>query len=171
MKINKEFFNRNPEIVAKELLGKVIVRRINNKTLSGKIVETEAYFDKRDPASWARFNGDLKKTMEMEAGTILVKMVHNNWLLNFVTGEKGKAEAVLIRAIEALNFNGKCNGPGLLTKALFIDKRFNKKNIFNNGEIELIDLKDKEMFEIVKSKRVGVKKDLKKKLRFYIYEK
>ncbi|MEM4182153.1 MAG: DNA-3-methyladenine glycosylase [Candidatus Pacearchaeota archaeon] len=153
---------------AKFLLGKIICRKIGNKVLRAKIVETEAYFDDKDPASRACQNGDLKKTMEMKAGTILVYGVHNNWLLNIVTGEEGRAEAVLIRAVEPLNFEGKTNGPGLLTKALKIDKKFHKKNIFECDDfwIENCD----ERFEICDSFRIGVKKDLQEKLRFYIKE-
>ena len=167
IKMNKIFFSRNAEVVARELLGKIIVRKIDDKELRFKIVETEAYFDEKDPASRARQNGDLRETMLMKAGTILVYGVHNSWLINFVTDEKGKASAVLIRAIEPLNFLGKCNGPGLLTKALKIGKGFHKKNIINNKEIWIED-GNGEGFEIMERFRIGVKKDLPKKLRFYI---
>lgn len=167
-----EFFNQNPEIVARDLLGKIIVRKFNGKfngnELRAKIVETEAYFDEKDPASRARKNGDLRNTMLMQAGTILIYGVHNSWLINIVTEEKGKASAVLIRAIEPLNFNERCNGPGLLTKALKIDKSFHKQNILNNKEIWIENFDKNNKIEIVESFRIGVKKDLPKKLRFYI---
>jgi DNA-3-methyladenine glycosylase len=164
--IIKGFFTRSPEIVAKKLLGKILIRNLGNKKIKARIVETEAYFDSSDPASRACQNGDLRKTMEMEAGTILVYGVHNNWLINFVTGKKGKAEAVLLRALEPLNFEGKCNGPGLLTKALKIDKKFHKKNILDNKE--LILFRGNNNLKISKSFRIGIKKDLPKRLRFYI---
>ena len=96
--MHKGFFNRSAEKVARKLLGKVLVRKTNGIEKRARIVETEAYFDERDPASRARQNGDLKETMKMEAGTILVYGVHNNWLVNIVTEKKGKASAVLIRA-------------------------------------------------------------------------
>jgi len=165
--MNKEFFNMSAEQVARELLGKILVRNVDGKEMKARIVETEAYYDEKDPASRACKNGDLKETMKMEEGTILVYGVHNNWLINFVTGEEGEAAAVLLRALEPLNFSIKCNGPGLLTKALQIDKRFHKQSIINNKELFVID-GDKENFEIVESNRIGVRKDLKKKLRFYI---
>jgi len=168
-RLQKSFFARDAEIVAKELLGKVLVRKINNKLLKARIVETEAYYDENDPASRACKNGDLKNTMKMNAGTILVYGVHNNWLINFVTGKKGEAAAVLIRAVEPLNFDGKGNGPGLLTKSLAIDKSFHKKHIFDNqGYLDLRKDKENLDHEIVESFRIGVKKDLPKKLRFYI---
>jgi len=161
-KIGRDFFRRKAEIVARELLGKILVR---NK-LKAKIIETEAYYDENDPASRACQNGDLKKTMEMESGTILVYGVHNNWLMNLVTGEKGKAEAVLLRAIEPLNFSAKTTGPGLLTRALKINKSFHKKNIHECKDLWIEE--NEECFEIKESKRIGVRRDLDKNLRFYI---
>ncbi|MEK6873001.1 MAG: DNA-3-methyladenine glycosylase [Nanoarchaeota archaeon] len=203
MIIDKDFFNRNAKIVAKELLGKILVRKVSNKELRALIVETEAYFDEKDPASRAKQKGDLRETMMMDPGIILVYGVHNNWLMNIITDEKEIASAVLIRAVEPLNFLGKCNGPGLLTKSLKIGKEFHKKNILRDKKIciefdnndnqtqdkvskesvsesmlskEVLALKDKELivtnnknnFEIIESFRIGVKKDLPKKLRFYI---
>lgn len=168
MKLDKNFFTRDAKQVACDLLGKVLCRKINGKILKAKIVETEAYFDEKDPASRACKNGDLRETMKMEGGKILVYGVHNNWLINFVTGREGKAEAVLLRALEPLNFNKRCNGPGLLTKALKIDKTLHKKNICSCDEIWVEYNKNKENFEIVKSNRIGVTKDLIEKLRFYI---
>ena len=166
--LDKNFFEKKAEIVARNLLGKLLIRKIGGKKLIGKIVETEAYYDEKDPASRACSNGDLKETMKMDGGTILVYGVHNNWLINFVTGKKGKAEAVLLRAIEPLNFKAKTSGPGLLTKALSIDKRFHKKNVCNCRELYLEDSFENPV-KIVSSKRVGVKKDLNKNLRFYIF--
>ncbi|MEM0465896.1 MAG: DNA-3-methyladenine glycosylase [Candidatus Pacearchaeota archaeon] len=167
MKIKKDFFDKNVEIVAKNLLGKIIVRKIKNKEYKVRITETEAYYGENDPASWARFNGNCRRIMSMEPGTILIKMVHNNYLLNFVTGKYGKPRAVLIRAGIPLNFNVKCNGPGLLTRCLKIDKKFNEKSIFKTKDFKIIDDFFKK-FKIFKSFRIGVKKDLKKPLRFYI---
>ncbi len=164
--MNKDFFNRDAEIVARELLGKILARNINGREFRARIVETEAYYDDKDPASRACKNGDLKETMKMKAGTILVYGVHNNWLVNFVTGKEGKAEAVLLRALEPINFNEKCNGPGLLARALKIDKRFHKKYFFDCFGLN----EDRDEPEIAEAFRIGVKKDLPKKLRFYIKE-
>ena len=165
--MDKEFFTRDAEIVAKELLGKILIRQVGSGKRNARIVETEAYFDDNDPASRACQKGDLRDTMKMDAGTILIYGVHGNWLMNFVTGSEGKASAVLIRALEPLNFEGKCNGPGLLTKALQIDKSSHKQNIFGNKGLMIINKGDRD-FEIVEAFRIGVKEDLPKKLRFYI---
>ena len=166
MKLNKIFFSKSADKVAKELLGKILCRKINGKILRAKIVETEAYFGGEDPASRATQNGDLRQTMLMEYGTILVYGVHNNWLINFVANDEGKAEAVLLRALEPLNFQANTKGPGLLTKTLKINKEFHKKKIYKNSEIWLES--NNEKFGIVKSFRIGIKKDLPEKLRFYI---
>jgi len=160
MKLGKDFFARKADVVARELLGKVLV--VGEK--KARIVETEAYFDEKDPASRACKGGDLRKTMEKEAGTILVYGVHNNWLINFVTGKEGRASAVLIRAVEPVNFDARTNGPGLLTKALDIGKEFHGAML--GKHVKIID--NKENLNIVSSKRIGVSEDMDIPLRYYI---
>ncbi|MBD3247295.1 hypothetical protein GF378_01610 [Candidatus Pacearchaeota archaeon] len=169
-KLGKNFFERNADAVARDLLGKEIVRETKDgKIMRARIVETEAYFDENDPASRACQNGDLRETMKMDAGTLLVYGIHTNWMLNFVTGKREKAEAVLIRAIEPLNFDLRCSGPGLLTKSLEINKILHKKSLFDlkNFGVE-IRKKNKAGFEVIEDFRVGVKEDLPEKMRFYI---
>ena len=160
-----DFFERSSDLAAKELLGKIIIRKLDGKILKARIVEDEAYFDEKDPASWARFG--LRKdnaAMWDSPGTILVKNVHKHFMLNFVTDSEGKAGAVLIRAVEPLNFDARCSGPGLLTAALRIDKSFNGKKFSDEFFVENSDGE----FEVDKSFRIGVKNDLKRQLRFYI---
>ncbi len=161
MKIKKEFFNRSADIVARDLLGKILV--FGDK--KARIVETEAYFSEWDPASRAsKGKNKVSEIMIKEYGTILVYNVHKYFMLNFVVKEKGNAQAVLIRALEPLNFNLRCNGPGLLTHSLKIDKRLNNSQFENFFQIFEDDFK----FEIQNSFRVGIKKDLQIPLRFYI---
>ncbi len=167
-KLKKNFFERSADVVARELLGKIMVRKIGKNILRAKIVETEAYFDDKDPASRAVQKGDLRKTMEMDAGTILVYGVHNNWLVNFVTGYRGDASAVLIRAVEPLNFSANGKGPGLLTRALFLAKEFHKKSLYGRDDFWVEGSSSGEKIDIIPSFRIGVKQDLPKKLRFYI---
>jgi len=181
--LKKDFFQKSPEEVAKELLGKILVRKLNGKVLSGKIVETEAYFGEEDPASRAH-SGRPKHCVELmkdEPGKILIYNVHNNWLLNVVAHEKGKTGAVLIRAVEPFegieemkknrktrNIFDLTRGPGKLSKALAIDKSLNGiDSTSKKSQINFFDSKEKN-FEIACSYRIGVKKDLPKKLRFFI---
>ena len=141
----QSFYNREPDVVAQDLLGKLLIRKLDKETLIGRIVETEAYFGPEDPASRAR-RGKLPHNSMMwgPPGTLFIYMVHNNWLLNVVTKEEGEPSAVLIRALEPLQgietmkrLRGKediknlTNGPGKLTKALAITKEFNGLKVFD----------------------------------------
>jgi DNA-3-methyladenine glycosylase len=181
--ISKNFFERDPALVAKDLLGKFLVRKIDSKILAGKIIETEAYYGKEDPASRA-YLGRPKycvKLLHDEPGKILIYMVHANWLFNVVAHEKGKAGAVLIRAIEPVrgveimqenrkvkNLVELTNGPGKLSRALKIDANLNGKFVTQKRSPVIICEGKKERFKICSSHRIGVTRDLKKKLRFFI---
>jgi len=166
MRLNKGFFNRKAEIVAKDLLGNLLIIKLDKKKLVSKIVETEAYYGSKDPASRAYKKTNMSKVMWDEPGTIFVYNVHKYWMFNIVTENKGKPGAVLIRALEPLNFKADLSGPGKLTRFLDINKNLNKKNIFEINEIEIVN--NNEKIKIGCSNRIGVKKDLKKKLRFFI---
>lgn len=181
--LSRKFYKRNPALVAKELLGKILVRRINSKILSGKIVETEAYFGEKDPASRA-YSGRPKfcvKLMKEKPGISLIYMVHNNWLLNFVAHEKNETGAVLIRAIEPLegievmkinrrmsDIRNLTNGPGKLTKALSITKELNGIDVTKEKSKLIVIEGKREKFEISSSNRIGVTRDLNQELRFFI---
>jgi DNA-3-methyladenine glycosylase len=183
MILSKKFFEKDPALVAKDLLGKILIRRIDSKILAGKIVETEAYYGKEDPASRA-YLGRPKYCVKLlydEPGKILIYMVHANWLFNVVAHEKGKAGAVLIRAIEPIKGveimrkNRKVkelvnltNGPGKLSKALKIDASLNGKFVTQKRSPVTICEGGKERLKICSSHRIGVTRDLKKKLRFFI---
>lgn len=176
------FFERSAEKVARGLLGKILIRKTKDGNLYGKIVETEAYFGENDPASRA-FKGKrtkISETMWAHPGTILVYMVHNSWLLNFVTGKKGEPSAVLIRALEPLKgielmrrnrdvqeLRALTSGPGKLTKAFAIDRSFNGKLLGTRTGL-WVKQGPKENFNIASSKRIGVRADLLQNLRFYI---
>lgn len=172
--MRKEFYKKKAEAVARNLLGKILIRDLGNgKILRSRIVETEAYFDEKDPASRARhLRGKLRETMMMEGGTILIYGIHTQWMLNIVTGKKGRAEAVLIRALEPINHEEKLNGPGILTKNLRINKKFDRKNITKNKELWIEEptneekLKDKIIIE--RTLRIGVTEDLIEKHRYII---
>jgi len=99
----RSFYERDPAVVARELLGKVLIRRLASQVLSGKIVETEAYYGENDPASKAyKGRKTFNEPMFREVGRTFIYMVHGNWLLNIVAHPKGEVGAVLIRALEPL---------------------------------------------------------------------
>ena len=187
-KLNRKFFQQKTERVAKELLGKVLVRKIGNKILSGTIVETEAYIGPHDLASHAsRGRTDRSDIMFREAGNWYVYMIYGfYYCLNIVTEEKDYPAAVLIRALEPLegieimkkyrnvdNVANFTSGPGKLCKALAIDKSLNCASATSkNSKLYIEDRSMKiPRNKIAKSTRIGVDyaghwKD--KLLRFYV---
>ncbi len=166
MKIKKYILRKRTDEIAHFLIGAILERKIGRRILKSKIVECEAYFGENDPASWARF-GKRKDNFLMwdEPGKILVKNVHKYFMFNIVTGKKGEAGAVLIRAIEPLNFSKRTNGPGLLTVALEIDKSLNGEHILDCEKLRIVGKENPG--RIQRSFRIGVKSDLPQKYRFY----
>ena len=129
MKLPYSFYHRPCLDVARELVGKVLVHRVDGVEHRLRITETEAYCGESDTACHAS-KGRTKRTevMYMEAGTIYIYLCYGvHWLLNIVTGEIDQPEAVLIRACE-----GKMNGPGKLTKALKITGALNRGSILGD---------------------------------------
>src|SRR3989344_8728643 len=112
--LGKEFFDRPPQEVARDLLGKYLVRRVANKTVAAMIIETEAYDGERDLACHARSGKTARNAPMFEnAGTIYVYFTYGmHWMLNLVCGKKEYPAAVLIRGTELVS------GPARLTKSL-----------------------------------------------------
>jgi DNA-3-methyladenine glycosylase len=144
-KLPRSFYARSTLEVASNLLGKVLVRRIGKRTLSGMIVETEAYVGPHDLACHAS-KGHTARTAVMfgSPGYAYVYMIYGFYFcLNVVTEPKGYPAAVLIRGIEPLenvdlmrelrnNPEHEANiasGPGKLCMAMSIDKRLNGENL------------------------------------------
>lgn len=98
--LGPDFYRRGTETVARELLGKVLVRRLGDELLGGVIVETEAYFGSEDPASRA-FHGKkwYNSVMFAEQGHLFIYNVHQYWMLNFIAQDSGVG-GILVRAIE-----------------------------------------------------------------------
>ena len=107
--------------MARQLLGKVLVRRIDERELAAPITETEAYIGPHDLACHAS-KGRTPRTEVMfgPAGCWYVYFIYGiHWMLNVVTDDVDHPAAVLIRGA------GEWTGPAQLTKALAIDKRLN----------------------------------------------
>ncbi|MEM3622699.1 MAG: DNA-3-methyladenine glycosylase [Candidatus Bathyarchaeia archaeon] len=180
--LSPHFYEREPDVVAKELLGKILIRKMNSTILSGKIVETEAYYGEKDPASKAyRGRKVFNELMFLDVGRAFIYMVHGNWLLNIVAHPKGDVGAVLIRAlepvlgVETMKKNRKvkdlrflANGPGKLSRALAITKELNGVYVTKRNSPLIVVEGEGESFEISSSHRIGVKFDLPKELRFFI---
>ena len=143
-RLSESFFGRNTVLVARELVGKQLVRQEGNKRLAGVIMETEAYRGQEDLACHARV-GKTPRTEIMfgPPGRTYIYFVYGmHWLLNFVTEDDGFPGAVLIRAIipkEGLEIisrrrNGQpkkqwTNGPAKICQAMNIDNQLNGINI------------------------------------------
>ncbi|OGN07851.1 MAG: hypothetical protein A2750_00155 [Candidatus Yanofskybacteria bacterium RIFCSPHIGHO2_01_FULL_45_42] len=138
MRLTKKFFNRNTAIVAKDLLGKFLVRKIGRKIVFAMITETEAYHGPHDRASHAsRGLTPRTKIMFGPPGYIYVYMIYGIYhCLNFVTGRKRFPAAVLIRSVILTSNNlapsAHLNGPGKLCRVLRIDRRLNGLPIGNS---------------------------------------
>jgi len=172
-KIKRAFFDRDTVIVAKELLGKYLVHTSENIERIGKIVEVEAYLGPHDLAAHsAKGMTPRTKVMFGPPGHAYVYLIYGMYYcMNVVTEEEGHASAVLLRALEPIqNIEGKTQGPGLLCKAMHIDKRLHGHDL-ESDEFYIVDPEKSEFFTIVKRPRVGVdyaKHWARRLLRFYI---
>jgi len=141
-----EFYHRPCDIVARELVGKVLV----HGDLRLRISETEVYWGEQDTACHAH-KGRTKRTevLYADAGTVYVYLCYGiHWLMNIVTGEENDPQAVLIRAcLEA-------PGPGKLTKMLGITGAYNGKSILQTPDLWIGD--DGFRCEITAAPRVGI---------------
>lgn len=158
--LNKAFFNRATLKVARELLGKFLV--VKGKAYM--ITEVEAYDGPHDKASHAHKGKTARnEVMFGEAGYWYVYLVYGMYnMLNIVTGKKDYPAAVLIRGTR-LDSTDKSrqvegvNGPGKLTKAFKIDKRFNKKKVERKTGLWIEDRGVKvKKSEIKRTPRIGV---------------
>ena len=164
----RSFYGRNTKVVARQLLGKYLIRKIGRRKLIGKIVETEAYFQD-DPASHT-FGGRTDRSAPMfeHPGHAYVYFIYgSHYCLNAVTEKFGKAGAVLIRSLEPVRgIRSAANGPGRLTRALKIDKKLNRASL-TKGSLVIAEGK-RERYNIVPAKRIGISKASDKLYRFYI---
>lgn len=179
MKLPKSFYARETLEVAKDLLGKILVTELDGKKIAGKIVEVEAYIGPHDKGAHTFGNKRTKRTEAMfeEPGRTYIYLIYGIYnCINAVTNQVDKPEAVLIRALEpvegleemALNRFNKSfeeltnrqiknltDGPGKLCMALNIDRSLNKEDL-NGNKIYIKDSEEKENFNILRSKRVGI---------------
>lgn len=121
--LEERFFDRSTLVVARELLGKFLVRRSRGRERALMITEVEAYDGFRDRGSHAhRGRTPRNGPMFGPAGHWYVYLTYGiHWMLNIVTRETDYPAAVLLRGLQGIP------GPGRLTRTLEIDKRFNAR--------------------------------------------
>ncbi len=102
--LDPEFFARNPRFVARDLLGKVLVRRSDDQLLTARIVEVEAYLGQNDPAAHAAAGHTPRNSVLFgPPGHAYVYFIYgNHYCLNVSCEREGKAGCVLFRALEPL---------------------------------------------------------------------
>lgn len=125
--LSRKFYSRPVLKVARDLLGKIIVKVESNKLLSGRIVEVEAYDGRIDQAAHS-FNGmtERNEVMFREGGYFYVYFTYGvHHCCNVVTGIKNSGTAVLIRAIQPID------GIEIMAKRRFGKKKLNEKEMFN----------------------------------------
>ncbi len=178
--LERAFYTRPTLTVAKELIGRCLVRRIDNTRLTGRIVEVEAYIGEDDPACHARFGvTNRNSVMYGPGGFSYVYFIYGMYnMFNIVADQEGFPAAVLIRAVEPLDGVGimrrlrgidvvgrLTNGPGKLCQAFGLDTS-------HSG----IDLTGRDLFVsetgsvecgIGASGRIGVTGGTDRKWRFY----
>lgn len=184
----RRFFARDATTVARELLGKVVVRRNGRKLLAGRIVETEAYLGTKDPAAHA-YSGITARNAVLfgPPGHAYVYFIYgNHYCLNFCCEPEGRAGCVLIRALEPVageqemavardldlsvprNRRLLTSGPGRLAEAMGITReRDNGKDIVADSDLQVMDDGFRPR-DIVATPRIGIRKAVDDLLRFVI---
>lgn len=172
-KLPRRFYNRDTQIVAQELLGKYLVHRVDGVEKIGKIVEVEAYLGLKDLAAHSS-RGLTKRTKVMfgPPGFAYVYLIYGMYhCLNVVTEPEGNGTAILLRAIEPIkNIHERTNGPGLLCKAMGINKNHYGHDLLSD-DFYVAKPPISEPFTIIKRPRIGVdyaKHWAKRLLRYYI---
>ena len=172
--LSRSFYCRDTISVAKDLLGKTLVRKVDGVTISGIISETEAYRYKDDPASHSfRGRTERNKAMFGEVGRAYVYFTYGmHYCVNAVAkGEKFEAGAVLIRSLVPKNgidsmikqrktnvIPNLTNGPAKLTQALKITKDQYGEDLTKSSKLYIVDGIDVKKFMIESRPRIGIQK-------------
>jgi DNA-3-methyladenine glycosylase len=190
--LRRAFFNRDPRIVSRELLGKLIVRREGRKQLAGRIVEVEAYLGAGDLAAHAAAGHTARNAVLWgPPGHAYVYFIYGvHYCLNISCLPAGDAGCILIRALEPVSgiadmanareladldltsmrdLRKLASGPGKLCEALGITRpRDNAKDMLS-PESDLQVMSDGfSVQEVAVTPRIGITKAAELPLRYVI---
>lgn len=159
-KITRDFYARSTLTVARELIGMHLVHAQGRSIHAGRIVETEAYQGPRDLAAHSS-RGRTTRTEVMfgPPGHAYVYFIYGFWhCLNIVTKAEGVPHAVLLRALEPVSgIDDKTWGPGLLCRAMHIDKKLNGADLCGDALwLERPPASSRRPPRIARSARIGV---------------
>ncbi|MBL7661823.1 DNA-3-methyladenine glycosylase [bacterium] len=168
--------------VAQLLLGALLIHDTPQGTTAGRIVETEAYLFKNDPACHAH-RGQTKRNAVMfgPAGRAYVYLCYGMYeLFNVVTNREGVGEAVLIRALEPLvgieimqkrrrqkSLRQLCSGPGKLVQAMGIRRQQSGQEL-SSGNLRIELPRPARRQKITRTKRIGITQGAELNLRYYL---
>ncbi len=181
--LEPSFYRHDTVTVARALLGRLLCRETPAGLTAGRIVETEAYLSKDDPACHAS-RGKTRRNAPMfgPPGRAYIYLIYGiHFCFNVVTGPAGTGEAVLVRALEPLygmelmqRRRGKgrdalhlAGGPGKLCQALVIDGALNEHDL-RRSPLWISAGSEVEAGAVVSGPRIGINRAADKLLRFYI---
>lgn len=190
--LSREFFNRDPVTVGREMLGKLLIRREGRQLLAGRIVEDEAYLGRHDPAAHA-FAGKTPRNFVLfgPPGHAYVYFIYgNHYCLNVSCMPEGCGEGVLFRAMEPVfgvdamarargielppsprptQMRLISSGPGRMSEALAITRPRDNNKDLTSRDSDLWFADDGFRPErIVATARIGITKAVEQPLRFVI---
>jgi DNA-3-methyladenine glycosylase len=190
--LRRAFFNRDPRIVSRELLGKLIVRREGRKQLAGRIVEVEAYLGAGDLAAHAAAGHTARNAVIFgPPGHAYIYFIYGvHYCLNISCLPAGDAGCVLIRALEpvsgilkmakarelsdldltsARDLRKLASGPGKLCEALGITRpRDNGKDMISPSSDLQVMSDGFRVDEVAVTQRIGISKATEMPLRYVI---
>ncbi len=171
-KLSSSFFDRNTVVVARDMIGKMLVHESSDGILAGIIKETEAY-TQEDPASHSYLGKKTKRNLAMfeSPGTLYIYMIYGlHYCFNFVCEKKGVGCAVLIRDVVPLHgidsmkknrhvaVNQLANGPAKLVQAFGISAVMNLLP-YHKSPIYIAQTNDINYFSSINSySRIGISK-------------
>jgi len=179
----QSFYARPTPVVARRLLGHVLVSVVGGRRTAGRIVETEAYLGPDDPASHGYRARRTRRNASMfeRPGTAYVYFTYGmHWCLNAVTEREGIPAAVLIRALEPLeglstmrrrrrtvSDRELCSGPAKLCQALGVTGREDGVHL-TRGRLRILGRPSRQRDAIIVTPRIGITKAVDWPLRFLI---
>ena len=181
--LSVSFFDRPADVVARELLGALVVSRVGGVHTSARIVETEAYLGYRDPAShgYLHRRSDRNAALFGPPGSWYVYLSYGiHCCANLVCEAEGTASAVLLRALEPVEGvermrerRGRaddrelCSGPGKLCQALGITRDLDGR-VMPGAEVVVLPSRAALPFEVATTPRIGITKAADWPLRFVV---
>lgn len=169
-----DFYRRPAEAVARDLLGRYLVRELDGERLVLRLVETEAYLGAPDRAShaWGGRRTPRNESLYLPGGHAYVYLIYGmHWCLNAVTGEKDVGSAVLLRAGEPVEGEDRmrenrawsrvprpgdlAGGPGKICQALAIDRSLDGVRL-DLPPLYITEGEPVRKKEVVASPRIGV---------------